>query len=38
VHTIVIGVCLGFTGYMDNFGHTNPQLFEQLVHELSFCR
>ncbi|MEY4581052.1 MAG: hypothetical protein RL701_5755, partial [Pseudomonadota bacterium] len=38
VHTIVIGVCLGFTGYMDNFGHANPQLFEQLVHELSFCR
>jgi hypothetical protein len=38
LHSIAIGVCLGFTGYMDNFGHENPQLFEQLVHELSFCR
>jgi hypothetical protein len=37
LHTIVTGVCLGFTGHMDNFEGENPRLFSRLSDELSVC-
>jgi hypothetical protein len=36
-HSIFVGTFLGFTGYMDNFGHENPKLYETLTDKLSLC-
>jgi hypothetical protein len=36
-HTVIVGVCLGFSGHIDNFRLSNPKLHAQLVEELSFC-
>ena len=38
LHTIFVGLCLGFTGHMDNFEEQNPKLFRALKDELSVCR
>jgi len=38
LHSIVVGLLLGFTGHMNNFGEQNPELFKQLVAEFSMCR
>ena len=38
LHTIAAGVCLGFTGHMNNFQEENPKLFKRLQQELSLCR
>lgn len=37
LHTIITGLCLGFTGHMDNFRQENPALFERLEERLSVC-
>ena len=37
-HTIVIGLFLGFSGYMNNFQLENPQLHAWLRERLSTCR
>jgi hypothetical protein len=36
-HTIVVGLCLGFSGHTDNFRRENPVLYRQLVATLSTC-
>lgn len=37
LHTIVVGVLLGFTGHMNNFEEENPALFRRLRDDLSVC-
>ena len=37
LHSIVVGVLLGFTGHMNNFEEENPELFKHLQEELSVC-
>jgi len=38
LHSIFVGVCLGFTGTLDNFVRENPDLFDYFVRTLSVCR
>jgi hypothetical protein len=38
LHSIVIGLCLGFSGHVDNFETQNPELFGTLKDQLSVCR
>ena len=38
LHTIVVGVLLGFTGHMNNFEEENPDLYHRLEKKLSVCR
>jgi hypothetical protein len=37
-HTIVVGLCLGFTGHNDNFQRENRALFRTLVERYSVCK
>jgi hypothetical protein len=37
LHTVVVGVCLGFTGYADTFRKENTALFRELERKLSVC-
>ena len=37
VHSVFVGICLGFTGYMNNFESENPKLNRALVDKLSVC-
>jgi hypothetical protein len=38
VQTLFLGVCLGFSGFADNFEHANPALYQSLQQRLSMCR
>jgi hypothetical protein len=38
IHTIVVGLCLGFSGHTDNFRHSSPVIYQKLVDALSICR
>lgn len=37
LHTIAVGVLLGFTGHMENFRRENKALYEYLQRDLSIC-
>jgi hypothetical protein len=37
IYSIGVGLCLGFSGHMDNFRLENPDLFESLVKHASLC-
>jgi hypothetical protein len=37
LHTIVVGVLLGFSGHMNNFEEENPELFKRLKEQWSMC-
>jgi hypothetical protein len=37
LHTIGVGILLGFTGHMDNFRRENKHLYEYLQRDLSVC-
>lgn len=37
LHTVFVGICLGFTGYGDSFRKENTALFRQLERTLSVC-
>ena len=37
LHTVFVGVCLGFTGYADTFRKENAVLFRELQRKLSVC-
>lgn len=37
VYSIGVGVCLGFTGHIENFGRQNPVLFTTLAQRVSVC-
>ncbi|HKP63841.1 MAG TPA: hypothetical protein VJV78_44205 [Polyangiales bacterium] len=37
LHTVVVAVCLGFSGHFDNFRQMNPLLFQRLFDTYSLC-
>ncbi|MEY4579953.1 MAG: hypothetical protein RL701_4656, partial [Pseudomonadota bacterium] len=37
LYSIVVGLCLGFSGMTNNFQHQNPKLYAELVQSLSIC-
>jgi hypothetical protein len=37
LYTVIVGVCLSFTGHTDNFEKQNPELFKHMRDQLSLC-
>jgi hypothetical protein len=37
VHSVFVGICLGFSGHIDNFRRSNPDLYGRLVDKYSVC-